>query len=174
MKALEKDRTRRYETASNFAADVLRYLSDQPVEACPPSSAYRFRKFARRNSVAIATAAVVVTALLLGTVVSVTQAIRATRAEQVAQDHLQKESLARSDAETARTAEAAQRRIAETQRSEADKMRNQAEANFRQARQAVDDMYTQVAQKWLAQQPQMEPMQREFLQKALFLLQSLR
>ena len=80
MKALEKDRTRRYDTASNFAADVLRYLSDRPVEACPPSSAYRFRKFARRNSVAIATAAVVLTALLLGTVVSVTQAIRATRA----------------------------------------------------------------------------------------------
>ena len=87
--------------------------------------------------------------------------------EQVAQDHLQKETLARSDAETARTAETAQRRIAETQRSEADKMRNQAEANFRQARRAVDDMYTQFAEKWLVNQPQLQPMQREFLQKAL-------
>src|SRR5262249_30354973 len=49
MKALEKDRNRRYGTANGFAADIVRYLSDEPVEACPPSSAYRFRKFARRN-----------------------------------------------------------------------------------------------------------------------------
>ena len=49
MKALEKDRTRRYETANDFAADVMRYLTDQPVEACPPSAWYRLRKFARRN-----------------------------------------------------------------------------------------------------------------------------
>ena len=49
MKALEKDRNRRYETASGFAADVQRYLADEPVQACPPSAWYRFRKFARRN-----------------------------------------------------------------------------------------------------------------------------
>src|SRR5262249_45357602 len=44
MKALEKDRTRRYETASAFAADVQRYLEDEPVHACPPSQLYRLRK----------------------------------------------------------------------------------------------------------------------------------
>jgi tetratricopeptide (TPR) repeat protein len=49
MKALEKDRNRRYETASAFAADVQRYLHDEPVQACPPSAWYRLRKFARRN-----------------------------------------------------------------------------------------------------------------------------
>ena len=49
MKALEKDRTRRYETANGFAADVQRYLDDEPVQACPPSAWYRLRKFARRN-----------------------------------------------------------------------------------------------------------------------------
>src|SRR5205807_6607839 len=49
MKTLEKDRNRRYETASAFAADVQRYLADEPVLACPPSALYRFRKFARRN-----------------------------------------------------------------------------------------------------------------------------
>ena len=49
MKALEKDRTRRYETANGFANDIQRYLNDEPVVACPPSAAYRFRKFARRN-----------------------------------------------------------------------------------------------------------------------------
>ena len=57
MKALEKDRRRRYETANDFAADVMRYLTDQPVEACPPSAWYRFGKFARRNRVALTTAA---------------------------------------------------------------------------------------------------------------------
>jgi serine/threonine protein kinase/Flp pilus assembly protein TadD len=56
MKALEKDRTRRYETASAFAADVQRYLDDEPVQACPPSLGYRFRKFARRNKRTLLTA----------------------------------------------------------------------------------------------------------------------
>src|SRR5207248_1536991 len=49
MKALEKDRRRRYETANDFAADVMRHLTDQTVQACPPSARYRFHKFARRN-----------------------------------------------------------------------------------------------------------------------------
>ncbi|MCE9527109.1 MAG: protein kinase [Planctomycetales bacterium] len=53
MKALEKDRNRRYETASGFARDVERYLHDEPVQACPPSSWYRFGKFARRKKGAI-------------------------------------------------------------------------------------------------------------------------
>src|SRR5262249_4102299 len=57
MKALEKDRARRYETASALAADVQCYLKDEPVEACPPSAWYRFRKFARRNARALLTAA---------------------------------------------------------------------------------------------------------------------
>src|SRR6185312_14583501 len=57
MKALEKDRNRRYETVNGFAADVQRYLDDEPVQACPPATWYRFRKFARRNRRAVATAA---------------------------------------------------------------------------------------------------------------------
>ena len=59
MKALEKDRRRRYETANDFAADVMRHLADEPVEACPPSAWYRFAKFARRNRAALTTAALV-------------------------------------------------------------------------------------------------------------------
>ena len=51
MKALEKDRSRRYESASALAADLQRYLEDEPVQACPPSLPYRLRKFARRNKV---------------------------------------------------------------------------------------------------------------------------
>src|SRR5262249_51741758 len=65
MKALEKDRNRRYETASAFAADVQRYLADEPVLACPPSAGYRLRKFARRNKRALVTACVIGVALLL-------------------------------------------------------------------------------------------------------------
>jgi serine/threonine protein kinase/tetratricopeptide (TPR) repeat protein len=53
MKALEKDRTRRYETASDFARDIERYLRDEPVEACPPSRRYRVGKFVRRNKAAL-------------------------------------------------------------------------------------------------------------------------
>jgi serine/threonine protein kinase/Tfp pilus assembly protein PilF len=56
MKSLEKDRNRRYETPSAFAADILRYLRDEPVLACPPSALYRFRKFVRRNRTALALA----------------------------------------------------------------------------------------------------------------------
>jgi serine/threonine protein kinase/tetratricopeptide (TPR) repeat protein len=55
MKCLEKDRNRRYESASGLAADVQRFLHDEPVQACPPSTTYRFRKFARRNRRALLT-----------------------------------------------------------------------------------------------------------------------
>jgi len=64
MKALEKDRTRRYETASALAADLERHLADQPVEACPPSAWYRTWKFARRNGTGLAITAVLGTAVL--------------------------------------------------------------------------------------------------------------
>ncbi len=57
MKALEKDRNRRYDTADALARDIERYLHDEPVQACPPSAWYRFRKFARRNKAALAVAA---------------------------------------------------------------------------------------------------------------------
>jgi tetratricopeptide (TPR) repeat protein len=65
MKALEKDRGRRYETANGFAMDVQRYLADEPVLACPPSAGYRLRKFARRNKRALATAALLGAVLLV-------------------------------------------------------------------------------------------------------------
>src|SRR5205823_6208999 len=64
MRAMEKDRNRRYETASAFAADVQRYLHDEPVQACPPSRWYRLRKFARRNKAALATGLFLVIAVV--------------------------------------------------------------------------------------------------------------
>lgn len=65
MKALEKDRNRRYDSAAAFAADVQRYLDDEAVEACPPSVIYRLRKFARRNKAGMVTAAVIGLVVLL-------------------------------------------------------------------------------------------------------------
>jgi WD40 repeat protein/serine/threonine protein kinase len=105
MKCLEKDRNRRYETASAFAADVQRYLHDEPVQACPASAWYRFRKFARRNQVALLTAALIAVALVAGTVVSTWQTIRATLAGELAQARLQGEQAARKDADEALQAE---------------------------------------------------------------------
>ena len=89
MKALEKDRTRRYETANDFARDVRRYLDDEPVEACPPSTIYRLRKFTRRNQTAVVAATAVGLALILGTGIAAGQAIRATKAEKIAEEQLQ-------------------------------------------------------------------------------------
>ena len=81
MKCLEKDRTRRYETASGLARDIQRYLSDEPVLACPPSAAYRLRKFARRNKAALAMGGLISAALILGTAASCYFAFKAnTRA----------------------------------------------------------------------------------------------
>jgi tetratricopeptide (TPR) repeat protein len=65
MKALEKDRNRRYETANSFAMDVQRYLADEAVQACPASAWYRFGKFARRNKGALAVAGLVLFSLAL-------------------------------------------------------------------------------------------------------------
>jgi serine/threonine protein kinase len=79
MKALEKDRRDRYETANALAEDVQRYLADEPVLACPPTLAYRLRKFARRKKTALITGAVVFLALLAGGI-SIWQAGRANRA----------------------------------------------------------------------------------------------
>jgi WD40 repeat protein len=93
MKALEKDRNRRYETASALAADMRRYLNDEPVQACPPSAWYRFRKFARRNRRAVATAAAAALAVVLGVAglaASTVLIARALQAETRAKDDLDK------------------------------------------------------------------------------------
>jgi serine/threonine protein kinase/tetratricopeptide (TPR) repeat protein len=66
MRALEKDRSRRYESASSFAADVRRYLHDEPVQACPPSARYRLQKLIRRNKGRVAAAVALVLWLMVG------------------------------------------------------------------------------------------------------------
>jgi tetratricopeptide (TPR) repeat protein len=65
MKCLEKERGRRYETANGLARDIERYLHDEPVQACPPSAAYRFRKFVRRHKTGLAIAGLILSFLVL-------------------------------------------------------------------------------------------------------------
>jgi serine/threonine protein kinase/Flp pilus assembly protein TadD len=100
MKALEKDRDRRYESASAFAADAERYLRDEPVQACPPSAWYQFRKFVRRHRLPLGAGIIVATALVSATLVSTWMAVRATRAEYEA---LQAGELARGERDRAAT-----------------------------------------------------------------------
>ncbi len=84
MKAIEKDRVRRYETAHALALDVLRHLNDQPVLAGPPSGFYRARKMFRRHRTSIVAAAAVVLALIAGVVGTSWALLRAVRAERQA------------------------------------------------------------------------------------------
>jgi len=81
MKCLEKDRSRRYETANGLAMDIQRHLNNEPVNARSPSGPYRLQKLIQRNKLAFVATAAIVLALLIGAVVSTSQAIRATRAE---------------------------------------------------------------------------------------------
>src|SRR5262245_57094528 len=78
MKCLEKDRNRRYETPNSLARDIERYLNDEPVQACPPSTAYRVRKYARRNKTLLAAGGAIAAALVVGLGLSTWQYFRAT------------------------------------------------------------------------------------------------
>ncbi|WP_145258494.1 serine/threonine-protein kinase [Planctomycetes bacterium Pan216] len=74
MKTLEKDRSRRYASASELADDIGRYLGAQPIEARPPSQLYQLRKFAHRNKAAITAVSLIAIAMLAGTTISLWQA----------------------------------------------------------------------------------------------------
>jgi non-specific serine/threonine protein kinase/serine/threonine-protein kinase len=97
MKSLEKDRDRRYDTASALARDIERYLNDEPVEACPPSALYRLGKLARRYKTTLATVSAFAVVLLAGALISIVLAVRAMDAERQAREEQQK-ALAERDA----------------------------------------------------------------------------
>jgi eukaryotic-like serine/threonine-protein kinase len=98
MKALEKDRTRRYASASGLAADLQRYLADEPVSARPPGMGYRFGKFAKRNKAVLAFVSLLAVILVLATVFSLGEAVRATRAQENALEQLRQASLSEARA----------------------------------------------------------------------------
>ena len=115
MRAIEKDRTRRYETANAFAADIGRFLGDEPVFAAAPSMTYRFKKFARRNKAALGVAAGFALVLISATAVSSWQAWEATQARKQSEKDRQAEEMARDDAEVARAKAEAATELAEDQ-----------------------------------------------------------
>jgi eukaryotic-like serine/threonine-protein kinase len=149
MKALEKDRNRRYESASAFAADVRRYLLDEPVLACPPSVAYRFRKIARRNKARLA----VVGVGLIGLVLAVVGLL--VNNQQI-------------KAEQKRTGAALE---------SADDQRSRAEENLKLALQALDEIFIKPAEEEVYSKQregklplapeQLERVDRKHLQKGL-------
>jgi tetratricopeptide (TPR) repeat protein len=139
MKALEKDRSRRYQTANGFARDIERYLKDEPVEACPPSAGYRLKKFARRYKKPLTVSAAFVLLLVLGVVASTWQAVRATRAE----------GKAIAEQQTTQAALAAER-TAKTQ-----------------ARESLDTLLDDVVETLFAQQPELGETEKAFLRKVL-------
>jgi Tol biopolymer transport system component len=104
MKTLEKDRNRRYETANGFAADVQRYLNDEPVQACPPSAMYRLRKLVRRNKGPVLAASLLLLALLGGIIGTTRGMLRATVAEAEAVNAAQQKEHALTEKETALSA----------------------------------------------------------------------
>jgi serine/threonine protein kinase len=115
MKALEKDRTRRYETANAFAADVLRYLNDEPIEACPPSTAYRLRKFARKHRKSVIAMVTIAAVLMLGIAGTTWGLFRAKQAEHVADTSKEEAIDALGQARRDRDAKEAERDRAERQ-----------------------------------------------------------
>jgi tetratricopeptide (TPR) repeat protein len=139
MKCLEKERSRRYETANGLARDVQRYLADEVVEARPPSASYRLRKLARRYRGTLATVAGFAGLLVVGAVVLAWQAVRATRAE------------ARAAAE----------------RDAAQEARQRADRNFATARDAVERYLSKVTDNPNLTQADFHRLRKELLETAL-------
>jgi serine/threonine protein kinase/dienelactone hydrolase len=108
MRCIEKDRTRRYDTANGLAADIQRYLRNEPVVARPPSTAYLLRKLVSRHKVVFTATAAVVAVVVLGSVLTTAQALRALRAERT-QNEL-REAARRAEAEAAAIARTSQER----------------------------------------------------------------
>src|ERR1043166_658502 len=100
MKALEKERNRRYETANGLAMDLQRHLANEPVVARPPSNVYRLQKMVRRNKVAVAAGGAVTVTVALGLAVSVWQSVEKTKAYYRAVEAEKDQALQRQRAET--------------------------------------------------------------------------
>jgi WD40 repeat protein len=131
MKALDKDRGRRYETANGLARDLQRYLADEPVEACPPTAGYRLRKFARKHRRLLATLAAFAALLLIAAAVSTWLAVQATQAEAAADRQ-------RSAAETAEGQTATERDHAQREWQRAEAAARRANASAAETARALD------------------------------------
>jgi serine/threonine protein kinase len=139
MKALEKERNRRYESASGLAADVKRYLDDEPVQACPASAAYRVRKFARRNRGPVLAGSLIFLALVAGVIGT---GWGLYRAEQ-------------------------HRAVVERQRDELAGRNAALRAANERAREAIEAVASEPAIEQLTRQQELRPEQKDFLNKMI-------
>jgi eukaryotic-like serine/threonine-protein kinase len=132
LKALEKDRNRRYDTANGLAMDIQRYLAHEPVVARPPSTAYQLQKAWQRNRLAFSAAAVVTLVLVVGIVVSSWQMLRATKAEQEQSRLREQAEIRQQEAQQARAGEAQLRQQAQSQERMARRMAYSSDMNLAQ------------------------------------------
>ena len=120
MKTLEKDRSRRYDSVSELAADIKRHLNQEPVLAGPPSTLYRMRKFIQRRRALVTAVAIVAVVIITGFITSTAMYIRADRARK-------NEAVARTRAEQAEATANEQQKLAEEQRTQAEAARDEAQ-----------------------------------------------
>ena len=125
-KALEKDKARRYRSAAEFAADIRRYLADEPILARPASTAYQLQKFARRNLALVSGVAAVFVVLAAGIVASTWQAARATHAQQSALRERDRAAAAERSATTERDRAVSAQKAAASAEAQALEQRNRA------------------------------------------------
>ncbi len=170
IKALEKDPSRRYQSAGEFGADILRHMRDEPVVAGPPTFAYRLRKLARRHRGPLAAGVAVLVALVGGLVVSLwlyVETDRAWMSERTAKDA---ESSERRRAEELAAQLRVERDSAENARVEANAQRDKAEAaqtNAEAMRQEVQEMAASFASLLLPRSAPGAPAPTEDSQRAL-------
>jgi serine/threonine protein kinase/tetratricopeptide (TPR) repeat protein len=166
MKAMEKDRNRRYESPSDLAEDLECYLTQQPVEAGPPSAIYRAKKYISRHRLGLTASALVLAAIVAGSGFSVWYAFDAEAARIVAQ---QAEGLA---TDRLKLLEEGQRLLEEEQqnlRSEKQKLvvaQQQSERNFTLAKEAVAKLIDEVARRKLVEYPELGEFRTTLLETA--------
>ncbi len=183
-KALEKDKGRRYTSAAELGADLRRHLQDEPIVARPASTSYQLAKFAKRNRILVGGIAAVMLVLAAGATVSTILAIRATRAQALAEQRRMQTEQARAiaverekdavtaqkladqrriEADAARSAEAKQRAAAVHSAQEAKKESQAAQQNFNMARDAVDNYFTKVSESPELKAHNLEKLRRQLL-----------
>lgn len=153
LKALEKDRTRRYETANGLSRDLQRYLANETVEARPPSAGYRLRKFVKRNKTQVGAAGLVLTALVMGII-------------GIGYGFLQAEA-SRRDAVAAAVQASDERLKAETAKALAEAQRVKAEKARDRTRDVLDAMTSGITGYSLATQTAVSADQKKFLTEVL-------
>jgi len=173
LKALAKERDRRYQTANGLARDIERFLNHEPVTAGPPSASYRFKKFVRRNRPQVVAAAFILLALIagfVGTAFGLVRANRAAEAERVAKVDAEEQ---KANAVGAAEREAEERKRAEANAAEAVRQGEAVKAGFVKRQDAIDDLLVRIDRR-LENVDGLESIRMEFLHEFLKLNEELR